>query len=164
MFGKKKKAEKTGPEPMRGYVEQGTPPPPPTHQSVSKWYIVLSVFYVILGIIMVAWQKATVDLVGIVLGTAMLAYGIARIIIYFTKSHFEGIVHMDLTVGVVVGALGAFLLLHRDFVNTAFPFAVAIILLIGAISKLQYSIDMKRLGVVRHKVFLVFSVIISRRA
>ena len=130
------------------------------NRSVSKWYVVLSVLYVLLGVIMLFWPHVTVDILGVVLGVVLLAYGAARIVIYFTKNHFDGIVHMDLTVGVVFGALGGFMLLHRDFVNTVFPFAVAILLLIGAISKLQYALDMKRIEVQRYKVFMIFAVIV----
>lgn len=130
------------------------------NRSVSKWYVVLSVLYIVVGVIMLLWPNITVDILGIVLGVGLLAYGAARIVIYFTKNHLDGIVHMDLTVGVVFGALGGFMLLHRDFVNTVFPFAVAILLLIGAISKLQYAIDMKRLEVNHFKVFMVCAVIV----
>ena len=130
------------------------------NRSVSKWYVILSVLYVLLGVIMLFWPHVTVDILGVVLGVVLLAYGAARIVIYFTKNHFDGIVHMDLTVGVVFGALGGFMLLHRDFVNTVFPFAVAILLLIGAISKLQYALDMKRIEVQHYKVFLIFAVIV----
>ncbi len=130
------------------------------NRSVSKWFIVISVLYVVLGIVMLFWPNITVDMLGIVLGIGLLAYGVARLVIYFTKNHLDGIIHMDLTAGVVFGALGGFMLLHRDFVSTVFPFAVAIMLLIGAISKLQYSIDMKHLGVVRYKIFLAGAVIV----
>ena len=130
------------------------------YRSVSKWYIVISVLYILVGVIMLVWPKITMDMVGIVLGVALLAYGVARVIIYFTKSHMEGIVHMDLTTGVVFGSLGGFMLLHRDFVTSVIPFAVAIVLMIGAISKLEYSLDMKRLGANNYKIFLIFSIII----
>ena len=82
------------------------------------------------------------------------------IVIYFTRNHYDTIIQMDSTVGVVFSAFGLFLLLHRDFVQAMLPFAVAILLLIGAISKFQYSLDMKRLGVLRWRIFLAAAVIV----
>ena len=157
MFGKNKNKGNREPGPPPGPPEQRMEPP--TYRSVSKWFIILSVLYILLGMTMIFWPNITLDLLGIVMGIFLLGYGAARIIIYFTKNHFDAIMHMDLTVGVVFGALGAFMLFHRDFVSTVFPFAVAILLLIGAISKLQYSLDMKHLGVVHYRVYLVFAII-----
>ena len=56
------------------------------NRSVSKWYVVLSVLYVLLGVIMLFWPHVTVDILGVVLGVVLLAYGAARIVIYFTKT------------------------------------------------------------------------------
>ena len=70
------------------------------------------------------------------------------------------IMQMDLVTGVVAGAFGAFLLLHPDFVGTAMPFAVGILLMIGGIVKLQNSIDMKRLHFTHWKAVLVFAVLL----
>ena len=90
----------------------------------------------------------------------MLILGITHIIIYFTKDHMTNIMQMDLVTGVVAGAFGAFLLLHPDFVGTAMPFAVGILLMIGGIVKLQNSIDMKRLHFTHWKAVLVFAVLL----
>ena len=154
MFGSGKKNKK-GPEP-----EIYKDPPAPEHVSVSALYIILSILYVVGGVLMLIFTSVTVASLGMVLGACMLAYGAARIVIYFTRDNFTGIMQMDLTVGVTLAALGAFMLLHKDFVETVFPFAVSILLLIGAISKIQYSVDLKRMGAQRWKIFLVFALIL----
>ena len=125
-----------------------------------KSFVILSVCYVIAGIILVFWPDISMDLFCSALGIGMLILGITHIIIYFTKDHMTNIMQMDLVTGVVTGAFGAFLLLHPDFVGTAMPFAVGILLMIGGIVKLQNSIDMKRLHFTHWKVVLVFSVLL----
>lgn len=154
-FGKKKRKDPT-PE-----IYKDKMPPAPEHRSVSALYIILSVLYIVGGVLMFVFPDVTIASLGIALGACMLAYGVARIIIYFTKDHFTGFMQMDLTVGVTLAALGAFMLLHRDFVETVFPFAVSILLLIGAISKLQYSIDLRRMGALRWPVLLACAIILS---
>ena len=151
MFGKKKdKAPK---------AEIYQEPPAPEYRSVSALYIIISALYIISGILLIVFPSVTILSLGRVFAACMCAYGIARIIIYFTNDHFTGIMQQDLTVGVTVGALGTFMLLHQDFVETVFPFAISILLLVGAISKLQYSIDLKRLGAVHWNIYLVFALI-----
>ena len=146
MFGKKKdKAPK---------AEIYQEPPAPEYRSVSALYIIISALYIISGILLIVFPSVTILSLGRVFAACMCAYGIARIIIYFTNDHFTGIMQQDLTVGVTVGALGTFMLLHQDFVETVFPFAISILLLVGAISKLQYSIDLKRLGAVHWNIYM----------
>lgn len=124
-----------------------------------KSMIILSVCYVIAGIILLFWPDMSMDIFCKGLGIGMLVVGITHVIIYFTKDHMQSIMQMDLVVGVVCAAFGAFLLMHPDFVEMAMPFAVGILLMIGAILKLQNSIDMKHLKFVRWKVVLVLAVL-----
>lgn len=124
-----------------------------------KSMIILSVCYVIAGIILLFWPDMSMDIFCKGLGIGMLVVGITHVIIYFTKDHMQSIMQMDLVEGVVCAAFGAFLLMHPDFVEMAMPFAVGILLMIGAILKLQNSIDMKHLKFVRWKVVLVLAVL-----
>ena len=113
----------------------------------------------IVGIVLLFLPNMTMALLGSISGIGLLVTGITHIVIYFTKDHLASILHMDLTVGVVCGALGAFILMHADFVELAIPFAIGIILLIGSMTKLQYSLDMKRMGLTVWKVILCFSLL-----
>lgn len=124
-----------------------------------KSLIILSVCYVIAGVILLFWPDMSIDIFCKGLGIGMLVVGITHIIIYFTKDHMRSIMQMDLVIGVVCAAFGAFLLLHPDFVEMAMPFAVGILLMIGAIIKLQNSIDMKHLKFVHWKAVLALAVL-----
>ena len=160
MFGKSKEHKAHENRAQGEFDEFHSAHRPPMNRSVSGWFIIMSVLYVIIGVVIFVWPGISMDIAGLVFGVCMLAYGISRIVIYFTRSHYDTIIQMDLTVGVVFSAFGLFLLLHRDFVNAMLPFAVAILLLIGAISKLQYALDMKRLGVGRWNLFLAAAVLV----
>ena len=121
-----------------------------------SFFIVLSVLYVITGIVILFWPNLTMPLMGTAFSIGMLVVGCTNMIIYFTKDHFNSILSIDLTIGVVFAAFGAFMLMHRDFVEILIPFAVAILLLMGAMIKIQYAFDMRQLRVKHWKLMLLF--------
>ena len=125
---------------------------------VSKWYVGLMVLLVISGIIMLVWPNLTMDLLGIMIGICMLVVGLVHVIIYFTRENKGSVMQMDLTVGVVLAAFGAFMLMHKDFVALLLPFAASVILLVGGLSLLQNALDMKRMAFLRWQIMLGFAV------
>ncbi len=126
-----------------------------------KSFVLLSVFYVIAGVVLLVWPAMSMELFCRVLGIGTLIVGVAHVLIYITKDHtIMNIMEMDLVVGVVCVAFGAFLLLHPEFVQEILPFAAGIMLLIGAIVKLQNAIDMRRLGFAHWQIMLIFFLVL----
>ena len=130
------------------------------YQKISPMYIAAFVLYVITGLVMFIWPNMTLEILGKALGVGMLVLGLVHIIMYFTKDHLDSIMHMDLTVGVVSAAFGAFMLMHADFVGMALPFGMGVLLLIGGISMIQNALDMKRLHFRRWQILLIISVVL----
>ena len=130
------------------------------YQKISTWYIAAYVLCVITGLVMFIWPNLTLKLLGTALGIGMLVVGVVHIILYFTKDHIDSILHMDLTIGVVLAAFGAFMLMHGDFVGMAIPFGVGILLMIGGISRIQNALDMKRLHFLHWKIMLIVAIIL----
>lgn len=124
------------------------------YNNVSKWFVGLSVLLVVVGIVMVVWPNLTIDLLGAMTGICMLVIGLVYVIMYFTKDHMGEVMQMDLTLGAVLAAFGAFMLMHKDFVSMALPFAAGIVLLIGGITKIQHALDMKRLNFSKWQIML----------
>lgn len=124
-----------------------------------KNFIILSVFYVIAGVVLLFWPEMSIELFCKVLGIGMLIAGITHVIIYFTKDHMLNVMQMDLVIGVLCSAFGAYFLLHPEFVENALPFAVGVLLMIGAIVKLQNAIDLKRLYFRFWKIILFFAIV-----
>ena len=124
-----------------------------------KNFVILSVFYVIAGVVLLFWPEMSIELFCKVLGIGMLIAGLTHIIIYFTKDHMMNIMQMDLVIGVLCVSFGAFLLLHPDFVQNALPFVVGVLFMMGGIVKLQNAIDMRRLHFRFWKVVLFFAIV-----
>lgn len=127
----------------------------------SKSYILVSALYVVLGVVLVAWPSTSVKMICYGLGLAMVVLGITHGIIYFTKENLEGFLQMDLVIGIICLAFGLFILLNPGFLGSVLPFAMGIILLLGAVVKLQSAFNMKRLLYKRWYVVLICAIVIG---
>ncbi len=130
----------------------------------SKSYVLVSALYIVLGVVLIAWPATSVKMISYGLGIGMLVLGIAYGIIYFTKDNQSGFLQMDLVIGIICLALGLFLLLNAGFFMTVLPFAMGIILLLGAVVKIQNSVNMKRLRYKRWYVALIAAILIIAMA
>ena len=130
-------------------------------REVRKSYILVSALYVVLGAVLLIWPDISVQMICYVLGFAMIVIGITYGIIYFTKDNLTGVLQMDLVIGIVSAAFGVFILLNQSFLQSVLPFAMGIILLLGAVVKLQNSINMKRLKFRRWYGILICALILA---
>lgn len=124
-------------------------------------YILVSALYVVLGAVLLIWPDISVQMICYVLGFAMIVIGITYGIIYFTKDNLTGVLQMDLVIGIVSAAFGIFILLNQSFLQSVLPFAMGIILLLGAVVKLQNSINMRRLKFRRWYIVLIFALVLA---
>ncbi|MCC8046047.1 MAG: DUF308 domain-containing protein [Clostridiales bacterium] len=124
-------------------------------------YIFLSFLYVAIGIVLVIWPKMSIQLIGRGLGIIMLVVGATFGVIYFTSDkRREGYLQMELVFAIVCLSLGVFILLTPDFMRMVLPFAMATVLLVGAIVKIQTAVSMKRLLIRRWYLGLIAALII----
>ncbi len=127
----------------------------------SKSYIFISALYVVLGIVLLAWPTLSVQMICYGLAVAMIVIGISYGIMYFTKDTLEGFLQMDLVIGIVCLAFGIFILLNPTFLSSVLPFAMGIILLLGAIVKIQSAFNMKKLRMKKWYLILVCALVIG---
>ena len=127
----------------------------------SKSYIFISALYVVLGVALLAWPMMSVKMICYGLAVAMIVIGISYGVMYFTKDNLQGFLQMDLVIGIVCLAFGLFILLNPTFLGSVLPFAMGIILLLGAIVKIQSSINMKRLRFTKWYLVLICAILIG---
>lgn len=125
-----------------------------------KSYILISALYVVLGVVLLVWPTTSVRMLCYGLGIAMLVLGITYGVIYFTKDNLSSFLQMDLVIGIICLAFGIFILLNPAFLASVLPFAMGIILLLGAIVKLQSSFNMKRLNFSKWYLVLICALLI----
>lgn len=126
----------------------------------SKSYILVSALYIVLGVVLMAWPTTSVQMICYGLGIGMIVLGITYGIVYFTKDNPSGFLQMDLVIGIVCLAFGVFLLLNTEVFKTVLPFALGIILLLGAVVKIQNAVNMKRLKFKKWYMVLIAALVI----
>lgn len=127
----------------------------------SKSYIFISALYVVLGVTLLAQPAMSVRMICYGLAIVMIVLGLSYGILYFTRDNLQGFLQMDLVIGIICLAFGIFILLNPTFLGSVLPFAMGIILLLGAVVKIQSSINMKRLHFRRWFLVLIFAVVIA---
>ena len=125
-----------------------------------KSYCLMSVIYIVCGLVLLIWPDISMSTFCYALGVIGIIYGIAHIVIYFTKDHMVSIMEMDLVTGIVTTAFGLFVLVNDKIFVSILPFAMGVILMLGAIMKLQNSLDLKKMGFQKWWIVLVMAMIL----
>ncbi len=129
-------------------------------RSVKKSFCVLSVAYIVLGLVLIIWPDISVKTFCYVFGIGMLIFGGTYLILYFTKERLQGVMQSEMVLGVIGIATGAYILLKLDYVLEIIPFAMGIVALLGAMVKLQDAIDLKKLQAEKWFLMLVWALVL----
>ena len=129
-------------------------------REVKKSFCLLSVAYIVLGLVLVIWPDISVHTFCFVFGIGMIIFGGAHMILYFTKDRFMNVMQPDLVIGVVCISTGCYILLKMEYMLEIIPFAMGIVALLGGIVKIQSAMDLKKLGTVRWYVMLVWAFVL----
>lgn len=109
-------------------------------------YIAMSVIFCVLGILLILFPGISVSVVGIAAGVMLIAFGIVKLVGYFSKDLYQLAFQFDLAFGVLLMILGTVILVSPD---RALPFLciiMGIAVLADALFKLQSSLDARRFG------------------
>lgn len=129
-------------------------------REVKKSFCLLSVAYIVLGLVLVIWPDISVHTFCFVFGIGMIIFGGAHMILYFTKDRFMNVMQPDLVIGVVCISTGCYILLKMEYMLEIIPFAMGIVALLGGIVKIQSAMDLKKLGAVRWYIMLVWALVL----
>ena len=122
-------------------------------------YIVLSVLYCVLGILLFAMPDLSLTAIGIILGIGMIVFGIVKIIGYFSKDLFRLAFQYDLAFGGLLIALGIIVLVNPEHLVIFFCIVIGIAVLCDGLFKIQIAIDSKPFGIRTWWLILLFAVI-----
>ncbi len=126
----------------------------------SPSFIFLSVLYVVVGLALLLIPSFSSDVFGIGLGVVLIVVGLTYGILFFIgNKREEGFLQIDLVIGIICVAFGAFILLRPGFLDMILPLAVAVMLLVGSVVKIQNAISMRHL-MVRHWYLVLIGAIV----
>ena len=95
-------------------------------REVKKSFCLLSVAYIVLGLVLVIWPDISVHTFCFVFGIGMIIFGGAHLILYFTKDRFLSVMQPDLVIGVVCVSTGCYILMKMEYMLEIIPFAMGI--------------------------------------
>ena len=107
----------------------------------------ISLFYVALGVILLGWPELSSRIICYAFGGVLTVSGILRIVRYFLRDQFDGMIRKDFCFGLVLAAGGLFLILRPDTVVSFLPFVFGLLLVAGCAEKLQTAADLRRIGI-----------------
>ena len=111
-----------------------------------KSLITTSILYTILGLVLIIAPGKALRLACFLIGAVTVWYGLSKIIACRRYGMAGDGQPFDLSLGVVLLALGLFLLISPQFIVSIIPVALGIYILVDSVSAIKRAQDMKALG------------------
>lgn len=127
-------------------------------KEIKRNMILLSIFYLVLGFILVAYPDTSGAIICKVLASFIFLYGIIHIVIHFVF-RVPFVFKFDLIQGILGVGLGIYIFMFPDFIMTILPIVLGIIVILDSLMKIQSAFDLKSIGFVQWKYLLIVSCI-----
>ena len=110
----------------------------------AKWgYIILSVIYIILGVILLIYPSQTIDVICRIIGATAVICGAYMIMKFFFRGASSILSATGLVFGIFCLVCGIILIASPDFVKSILPFILGIVIIIDSAFKLMTSFEIK---------------------
>ncbi len=114
----------------------------------SKNYILRSILFVVIGLILIIWPQETTKTIIMVIGGLLLAYGIVAITSFYSSRKGDESLGLSLPVGgLVCAVVGMLLLVLPDIFATIFMIVLGLLLVLGAIDQIYMLAKASKRGV-----------------
>ena len=110
-------------------------------------YIVMSIVFCVVGVLFIALPAKAAVVIGKTLGVAMAAFGVVKLVGYFSRDLFRLAFQYDLEFGILLIALGLTVLLRTSGVMDFICVAMGVAILADGLFKIQIAVDAKRFGI-----------------
>lgn len=117
----------------------------------------VSIVYIIIGLIMLLNPTFVRNAVNYIMGVIAILYGLVYSISLYQKKGTELYSKFDLLGGILCISFGLFLIVNPDILVSLIPFCAGVILFMDAITMVERSRRLKKLGFIRWWINLVFS-------
>lgn len=116
--------------------------------------IVSSIIMLVLGILLLVKPDFVINIVSTVIGIVILIPGIVSLADYFKTKY-----NANLVIGVIACILGIVFIFNSKFVSSILPFVLGIYFIVNGISKLQYSLELRKNKVVNYMPSVITSIL-----
>ena len=115
-------------------------------KNIKKSLILADMAIIVLGVLMVVFPERSGDFICRAVGAILCVMGVFRVIAYFTYDRSELFGSFALVQGAAFIGFGVYFLARPQFLAAFLTVALALVLIIGGVMKLQYAIDLARMG------------------
>lgn len=109
-------------------------------------YTVSALVCVALGLVLLIWPGTTTQVVCMVLGAALVVYGVLQIVFYLANKDRNIAMQGMMVFGIVVAVLGVWILLKPEMIIMAVPVIVGVLIMIHGIHNVVQAIALKKDG------------------
>ena len=124
-----------------------------------KNYIFDAILLIALGLVMLIWPQWSLQIIFKWVGIGLIATGLIKGLIYFTKKDKNERSTPDLLVGIAQLAAGIFVVVKAEFLASHFPIVAAILLFYGAIMMIVRAVRMKDGDQKKFKLSLILGIV-----
>ena len=103
--------------------------------------IIISIALFVLGLFLTIFPEVSQIIICRAVGIALCVWGVLRLMTYFRMSREDVFVSFGLVQGISLLAFGIFFVMRPEAIAVFFGTAIAIIIIIDGILKLQYAIE-----------------------
>lgn len=121
-------------------------------------YIVMSVLFCLLGIMLVVIPEFSVSVLAAIFGIMLILFGIVKIIGYFSRDLFRLAFQYDLALGILLIVLGITTILKTDNVMAFISIVLGIYVLADGLLKIQIALDARVFGIRKWWAILVSAI------
>lgn len=108
--------------------------------------ILMSLVYLVLGAVLLAWPMTVLDAICYVVGGLVLLGGVMQLIRYFTAREELFFAPLTLVLGLVCLGLGLFLVLRSDVVQSLLPTVFGLFVIFDSVIRAQNAMELHRCG------------------
>lgn len=125
-----------------------------------KWQsLMTAALYIIMGIVLLIFPETTAKTLCYVVGISGIVIGAFTVLSYLFREVTQNYYRNDFVIGMVAILLGAAVLYKAELVIALIPLILGILVVFSGITKLQNSIDIRRMGYGNGLVFLVLAIL-----
>jgi len=130
-----------------------------TIQAAKTGYIALSAALTGVGLMLILKPQLSIALTGAIVGALMIAFGIIKLIGYFSKDLYRLAFQFDLAFGILLIALGVLLLVKPVGAMSMLCVIMGIEIVADGLFKVQTAVDARRFGLSTWWLIFVLAVI-----
>lgn len=125
-----------------------------------KWsQILMSVGYVVLGILLMIFPDISGKVIAYVLGGAGIVYGIVNLTIYFLLNVRDSLYRNEFIIGIGSIVLGLLIILKSDVIISLVPILLGLIIMISGFINLQKGVVAYRIGYNRSLAYVLIAAV-----